>query len=120
MQDSRPSCRANASKSGFEAKPISHQAMRKPELDCPSQSFSEASSTPCTNLFDKAGETSRADVKEEATVSPCEFSDDIDDSLWLDDESLAPFCSSSGTEDGIDFWLQVFMEAGDFEESQEI
>lgn len=131
MQGSRPRCRANAIKSGFEAKLISHQAMGKPELDClslgpvsPSRSFSEAS-TLCTNLFDKAGETSCEDVKEEAMVSPCEFSD-IEDSLWLDasfaeydtfwNDSLAPFCSSSGTEDGIDFWLQVFMEAGDFEE----
>ncbi|KAG6475949.1 transcription factor MYB30-like [Zingiber officinale] len=128
--DSRPKCRANAIKSGFEAKPISHQAMSKLELDCLSQSFSEAS-TPCINLFNKAGEgeTSSVDVKEEAMVSPCEFSD-IEDSLWLDasvakydtfwNDSLPLFRSSSGKEDGIDFWLQLFMEAGDFEELPEI
>ncbi|XP_074562742.1 transcription factor MYB30-like [Curcuma longa] len=132
VQASRPKCRANATKSDFETKPI------EPELDCPShgpaspsQSFSEAS-TPDINLFNKASETSSVDVKEEAmtTVSSCEFSD-IEDSLWLDasfaendpfrNDSLASLCSSNGKEDdGIDFWLRVFMETGDFDELLEI
>lgn len=135
VQDSPRKCQSDAPKFGSKAKAIKHREKRKPKLDCPShgrvsliQSLSETL-TPCTNSSNKMGATSNEDIKEEAIVSPCELSD-IDDIIWSDasfadygtswDDSLASFCSFSGKEDGIDFWMRVFMEAGDFEELPEI
>lgn len=131
LQDSPRKCQTGAPKFGSKAKAIKHKEKRKPKLDCPlspSQSLSETL-TPCTNSSNKMGATSNEDIKEEAMVSPCVLSD-IDDIIWSDasfadygtawDASLASFCSFSDKEDGIDFWMRVFMEAGNFEELPEI
>ncbi|XP_042470178.1 transcription factor MYB30-like [Zingiber officinale] len=129
VQDSPRKCQIDTPKFGSKAKAIDRKATRKPKLDCPShgppspsQSLSETLTTPCTNSSNKMCETSNEDIKEEAIVTPYELSD-IDDNIWSDaffadygtswDDSLASFCSFSGNEDGIDFWMQVFMEAGD-------
>ncbi|RRT35895.1 hypothetical protein B296_00058096 [Ensete ventricosum] len=123
-QESKRSSRRDAEATRSGAKAINFQALQaaaRPKLESPTpppvsldQSYSEISSS-VTSSSNKRGETVSGGIKEEVMVSSAQFSD-IDQSFWLDD-SFASFCSSGGDkDDGIDFWLQVFMEAGDAEE----
>ncbi|URD74817.1 Myb-related protein [Musa troglodytarum] len=127
IQESKRRSRSDVETTRSGGKAINFQASQaamRPKLESPTplpvstdQSYSEISAS-VTISSNKRGETNSAGIKEEVVVSSAKFSD-IDQDFWLDD-SFAKFCSSSDKDDGIDFWLQVFMEAGHLEELPEI
>ncbi|CAD5190377.1 unnamed protein product [Musa acuminata subsp. malaccensis] len=130
VQESKRRSRSDVEATRSGAKAIDFQALQaatRPKLESPTplpvsleQSYSEISSSVTISSNNKRGETNSAGIKEEVVVSSAHQFSDIDQNFWLDD-SFASFCSSSNKDDdGIDFWLQVFMEAGHLEELPEI
>ncbi|WOL12942.1 Myb-related protein Myb4 [Canna indica] len=123
FQDSKRKSRAE-SKTDLDAIKPNRQEFASPH---PLSSCSENSTSVITNSFSKVGDATSADIKEETMVSSCQLSDDIDENLWSDaslidcgavwslEDSLTSFCSS-GTDEGMNYWLQLFMEAGELDE----